>query len=472
MTVVDASDRTASASWLLQRIPGRSAREIGEGIVALVTAGDLAVGTRLPTIRELARAADLSPGTVLAVWNQLRAAGLIETHRRGGTIVVDDGLGDGSESDRTTGARATGRGAAAPRTWATVDLHQCAPDISLQPGLRNALLESLADESLNVFGREYMTDPLRRAVAPTWPFAAEAWATAGGGTEALLLAVAAAAEPGSLVAVHEPASPGLLDTLRVLSLTPIGVASDDDGPTSASLRAAVDAGATAFVVQPGGEFALHGRTTPERAAELADVIADSPRRVWVVEDDAIGPLAAVESPSLGVALPGQVIRVRSYCKAYGIDVRTSVLGGSRDLVERTIALRSHGVGSNSRILQNALAHLVGSAAAAASVAEARDVYATRRESLRAALESRGLTVETGPRSLVLWVDVDDETDALVSLAAKGISVAPGSRVFIAAPERSVIRISPLQLPDDADAIAELADQVAKAARGGTREFFD
>ncbi|MDY0910208.1 aminotransferase class I/II-fold pyridoxal phosphate-dependent enzyme [Microbacterium sp. CFBP9034] len=471
MTVVDQSARTASAEWLLQRITGRGAREIGQGISALIASGELPIGVQLPTIRDLARAAEVSPGTVLAAWNQLRASGLIQTHRRGGTIVVDDGTGTAAEPADRPFPRTNVKPAAAPWTWATTDLLQGAPDVSLQPGLRTALLESLSDESLNVFSREYMTDSLERAVAPTWPFPAQAWATAGGGTEALLLAVAATAEPGSFVAVHEPASPGLLDTLHVLSLIPIGVESDEEGPIAASLRSALDAGAVAFVFQPGAEYALRGRVTAERTTALADVLAGESRRVWVVEDDAIGPLAEEPSPSLGVALPDRVVRVRSYCKAYGIDVRTSVLGGSRELVERSIALRSHGVGSNSRILQNALAHLIGSPAAATAVEQARGAYRRRRESLRQALEERGVRVDTGPRSLVIWVEVADETDALVTLAAKGISVAPGSKVFVSAPERAVLRLSPLQLPDDDTAIADLADLVAKAAHGA-RELLD
>jgi DNA-binding transcriptional MocR family regulator len=469
MTVVDGSTRAASADWIVQRLSGRGARDIADVIGSLIASGDLPIGVQLPTIRDLARAAEVSPGTVLGAWNQLRAAGLIETHRRGGTTVIDDGFGAGAGTPRPS---MPGFDRRARHPWANVDLLHCAPDISLQPGLRTALLESLSDDRLNVFGREYMTEPLRHAVEPTWPFRAEAWSTAGGGTEALLLAVVAAAEPGSRVAVQEPASPGLLDTLHDLSLVPVGVAADEDGPTVESLRAALESGAVAFIFQPGAEFALRGRVTAERTRALADVIAGAPATVWVVEDDAIGPLAEEDSPSLGATLPDRTVRVRSYCKAYGIDVRTSVIGGCRELVERSIGLRSHGVGSNSRILQNALAYLIGSSAAAASVAHARTTYAARRNALTAALTERGLSVQTGDRGLVVWVDVADETDALVFLAGVGVSVAPGRKVFVTEPERTVIRISPLQLPDDPAAVADLADLLAGAARGATRTYFD
>ncbi len=458
MRTLEESARTASAQWLVDRLDGHSAREIGDGIEKLIRTKELAGGQQLPTIREIAKAADVSPGTVLIAWNHLREAGLINTHRRGGTIVVD--------------SRGTARTPAALPAWSTIDFLQCAPDVALQPDLREALLDSLSDVSLNVFGREYMTERLRSAVEPTWPFAAQSWTTAGGGTEALLLAVAAAAEPGSSVAVDEPASPGLLDTLRDLSLTPIGVAADDKGPCPESLAAAIGAGAVAFVFQPGAEFAMNHQVSQERADELAAVIADSDQPVWVIEDDAIGPLAVEQSPTMGHALPGQVVRVRSYCKAYGIDVRTSVIGGSRELVERSISLRSHGVGSNSRILQNTLAHLIKSREAEEVVIRARESYHRRRDLLADALAARGVKAWSGTKSLVLWVEVADETDALVSLAGRGISVAPGSKVFVAQPSHAVVRISPLQLPDDEAAVLEFAKIVTTAAAGAAREFFD
>ena len=456
MTTADTA--SIPTTWLIERLPGRSAREIGDGIRALIAAGELLPGQQLPTIRELARVAEVSPGTVLTAWNYLRSEGLIETHRRGGTIVLDPRSRPASSDTRPS--------------WSQIDFLQCAPDITLQPDLREALLESLEDSSLNVFGREYMTERLQTAAEQTWPFEAQAWSTAGGGTEALLLAVAAASDPGDLVAVDEPASPGLLDTLRDLSLTPIPVSSDESGPTPESLRAAFDKGAGAFIFQPGSEFAVDRVVSEERAAGLAEIAGGLSRVVWIVEDDAIGPLSSRPSPTLGRWLPDRVIRVRSYCKAYGIDVRTSVLGGSSELVARSIMRRSHGVGSNSRILQNALAHLITDQTADAVVRRAREAYRRRRDLLVAALHRHGLVTHSGDTGLVVWVEVADETDALVALASRGISVAPARKAFISPPEADMIRISPLQIPEDPLVVADLAAIIAMASEGTARQFFD
>jgi DNA-binding transcriptional MocR family regulator len=467
------------STWLLGRLSGRTAPELSEGIADLIRAGELETGARLPTVRGFAKAAGTSIGTVLAAWSALREQGLIETNRRGGTTVLTPHAGRDASATATThpNAEAHARTGApdAPASafpgWAALDLAQSAPDLALQPELGEALLASLGAKELNIFGREHMTGPLRAAVEPTWPFEAEAWTTAGGGTEALLLATAAAAPPGSVVAVDEPLSPGFLDTLRDLELTPIGVEADEDGPVPQSLSRAIERGAVAFVFQPGAPFAVHHRVTVERAAELA-AVAGAAESFWVVEDDSIGPLADAEPPSIGALLPGRVVRIRSYCKAYGIDVRTSVIAGARDLVDRSIRMRSFGVGSNSRILQNTLAHLVGSPQARDSVARASSAYSARRSALLSALEQAGTSGWSGPGSLVVWVPVHDETEAVLALARHGIYVGQGTKAFVSHLDQPVIRISVTQLPDDPALVHELAEAVAAAARGGEREYFD
>lgn len=226
--------------WLVERISGRAA-DLADAVGKLIRSGELRPGDRLPTVRELARSADFSVGAIVNAWGRLQEQGFVQTRRRGGTVVLPprDTVPERGIPD-----------------WRGVDLAQNAPDLALQPSLSEALLSSLDAETLNVFGRELMTERLRDAVAQSWPFEPEAWATAGGGTEALLLAVEAAAPPGTIVAVDEPLGPGVLDTLRDLGLEAIGVAADCHGPRPDALEAALIAGATAFVFSPG---AVRGR---------------------------------------------------------------------------------------------------------------------------------------------------------------------------------------------------------------------
>jgi GntR family transcriptional regulator len=63
-------------------------------ISSLIAVGSLAAGTRLPTVRSLAADLGIAAGTVARAYKELEQAGLIETRRRNGTVVVgmpDDG---------------------------------------------------------------------------------------------------------------------------------------------------------------------------------------------------------------------------------------------------------------------------------------------------------------------------------------------------------------------------------------------
>lgn len=438
------------AAWLAQRLPGSTAKALRRGLTALIDAGELAPGAQLPTIRDFARAAGVSPGTVMSAWSGVRDTGRLQTRRRGGTVVVD--------------LHAPTR---AP-DWSEIEMSTVTPDSALQPDLASAMVDALGTPDLHAAERAYISPRLLRSVAASWPFEPQAWNCVGGGTEAVVLATAAAAG-GGRVGVEEPVSPGYLDILRGLGIEPVGVRADDEGPTVASVTAALDAGVTALVLQPSGAYAVHGSLSEARAAALAALITARAPQTWIVEDDSAGPLTEHEPATLGGHLPAQVLRIRSYCKAFGIDLRTAVLGGSAELVERTIRLRSFGMASNSRILQNALAALIDDEVTAEVMHRARVAYRRRRQSALKAFARAGLTATAGDDGFVVWVQVPDETSALVNLARQGLVVAAGSTSFVN-PPGGLLRVSVLQLPEDQ--VDELAGAVRAAVHSAEREYFD
>jgi DNA-binding transcriptional MocR family regulator len=60
---------------------------IAAGLRRLIERGELPAGTRLPPERRLADALDVSRGTVVAAYDELRAAGLVQTRHGSGTVV-------------------------------------------------------------------------------------------------------------------------------------------------------------------------------------------------------------------------------------------------------------------------------------------------------------------------------------------------------------------------------------------------
>ncbi|MBB2989750.1 DNA-binding transcriptional MocR family regulator [Mycolicibacterium iranicum] len=442
------------AAWLAQRLHATSSKDLGHGLTRLIDGGELTPGSHLPTIRDFARAAGVSPGTVMTAWSRVRDSGRLHTRRRGGTVVVDPNLPAPSPIGRVD--------------WARIEMALVTPDPQLQPDLAPALAAAVSEtHDLHNPARAFLSERLRRSVEPGWPFPAQAWNCVGGGSEAVVLATAAAASGGP-VGVEEPVSPGYLDILRRLGIEAVGVRADEYGPTVLSVTAALRRGVTALVLQPSGAYAISGGLTVERAAALAAAIGPD---TWVIEDDSAGPLASSEPPSLGAHLPDRVLRVRSYCKAYGIDLRTAVLGGSAELVERTVRLRSFGMASNSRVLQNALAHLIDDSNVTDAMTRARGRYRVRRRAALDAFTAAGLHASASADGFVVWVRVPDETSTLINLARQGIVAAAGAKSFVTKTE-GMLRFSILQLPEERHRLSELAEALRAAVHSSEREYFD
>jgi GntR family transcriptional regulator len=65
-------------------------RQIEEGILHLVTSGELAPGEPIPSVRDLARDLRVNPNTVAKAFQRLGEAGVLEMRRGEGTYVAPD----------------------------------------------------------------------------------------------------------------------------------------------------------------------------------------------------------------------------------------------------------------------------------------------------------------------------------------------------------------------------------------------
>lgn len=77
---------------MIFEIDARSAvppyEQLRQQVTALVRAGALAAGTRLPAIRQLADDLGLAGGTVARAYRELENDGVVTTHGRHGTVVA------------------------------------------------------------------------------------------------------------------------------------------------------------------------------------------------------------------------------------------------------------------------------------------------------------------------------------------------------------------------------------------------
>ncbi len=77
---------------MILEVDARSAvppyEQLRQQVTALVLGGALAVGARLPSIRQLANDLGLAGGTVARAYRELEADGVVETRGRHGTVVA------------------------------------------------------------------------------------------------------------------------------------------------------------------------------------------------------------------------------------------------------------------------------------------------------------------------------------------------------------------------------------------------
>lgn len=311
---------------------------------------------------------------------------------------------------------------------------------------------------------EPMLPALAEFVRAEWPFAVPDIVIGGGSSESLLLAVQSVTQRGQRIAVEQPTQPRLLSIAKTLGLRTIAVACDENGPIPGALAAALQQGPVAFVMQVTAQIPIGFALGEVRASELAAEIERWPN-LKIVEDDWIGPIGAHSAVSLGRWYPDRTVHVRSFCKAFGLELRCSMIGGSAEAVADIRRRKAEGLGTASRILQGALLHLLTNGEAVQAVKEARRAYARRRGALLDALRKRGVRATTPQDGLFVSVPVPDEAATVLGLAERGLAVAPGSRSYFGKADTDSIRVAICRLPDDPFVIDALAGEISE---GGFR----
>lgn len=431
-------------------VDDRTARGIAAAVSRLITAGELAAGVRLPTVRDVARELGVSPTTVSEAWRSLTRAGAIRTRGRSGTFVA-------APAPPRQAWRYTQLGR--PAAAVARDLSTGVPDHDLLPGLAGAL-RRIGDGRLT---SSYLDAPvlprLEAVLRERWPFPAEQLTVVDGALDALDRVIAATVRFGDHVVVENPAFPPLLDLLQTVGATVAGVPVDEYGMTPGRLREVLrEHPAVALFLQPRAHNPTGASLSPARVAELVTVLRDFPD-VLVVEDDHAGDIAAVPPVSLGGRLPARTVHVASFAKSHGPDLRLAAVGGPAAVVSAVADRRLLGPGWSSRLLQGVLLDLLTDPAAGAQVAAARSAYALRRGTLLAALRTRGVTATAGD-GINLWMAVDDQQIAMVTLAAHGIAVAPGAPFCVTPLPADHVRVTAGLVADGFD---DVADALAAAA---------
>lgn len=383
--------------------------------------GELAAGTRLPTVRDIATQLRVSPGTVAGAWHALSESGLITSRGRAGTFVLEQ-----NTSWLPPRYRDLADGAQVPYR---LDLSSGTPDPHQLPTVGPAFAR-LGRRTSGAVTSSYLGQPvlplLEKRLRAAWPSTPEEITVVDGALDGLTRVLDILVGVGSRVGVENPCFPPFLDLIDVLGAQPVPVTIDDHGATPTGITAALDAGCDVLILQPRAQNPTGATMTAERIRDITQAIMSHPRGrdIVIIEDDHCGAICSTADLSLGAHLPHQVIHIHSYSKSHGPDLRIAAVGGPRRIIQPLVARRMLGPGWTSRILQTVLLELLNDRATQDHVAAARANYARRRREIHKALTSHGVNTLHG-EGLNMWIPVTSERAAMVFLAAQGIRVAPG-----------------------------------------------
>jgi DNA-binding transcriptional MocR family regulator len=392
-------------------ISGRTARDIAISVEARIRDGKLQPGSRLPTIRELAAQAGVSPTTVTAAYRELSRRGLVSAAGRRGTRVREQ------PPLPVTPAPLVPPGSR--------DLATGNPDPDLLPAVASALTGLASRPRAHPYASKLdRLVELAEAAFVADGIPVPALAVVAGALDGVERVLTAQLVAGDVIALEDPTFPRIADLLRALGLVPVPVEVDDDGPSPRDLERAFGRGAKALMLTPRWQNPFGSRLTAERVAEVREVL-DHFEDVLVVEDDFAGLIAGEPAFSVGAGRK-RWATIRSVSKALGADFRLALVTGDRATIARVEGRQLLATGWVSHVLQELVANLWSDAETQAAIAEARAVYNARRLLMLRELAERGIKAY-GASGLNVWIPVPEEASTLAAMLQRGWAIAAGER---------------------------------------------
>lgn len=434
---------------LARDIAGRTAQAIAEHVRLLAERGALAHGDALPPVRALADALGVNRNTVVSAYRSLAQAGVVTSHGRAGTRVA------GPPSFPLEGADPSSP---------LLDVAAGNPDPAFIPDASRALAalasrpvlygEPTIDPGLERWAGEWLRDDVGPDARLT---------ITNGSFDAVERLLAQALTRDDAVGIEDPGFLATIRTVRLAGYRPVPIPVDAEGPTTAGVRAALDAGVRAIVLTPRAQNPTGASLSERRASELRAVLADHPY-VLAVADDHFSLLS--RTPYRTVVPPGHQrwAVVRSVSKFLGPDMSLAVVASDAHTADRLALRLSPGTTWVSHLLQRLAVAQLTDPDARARIESAAEHYAERAAAMRERLAARGIAAAAG-EGLTLWVDAGaDAQEVAHRLMRRGWLVRPGFEFQVAEQGRASthLRVTVHHLDDEAQGL--LAADIAAAAR--------
>jgi DNA-binding transcriptional MocR family regulator len=412
-------------------------------VVQLVQHGQLAEGTRVPSIRKLAKLVGASPFTVADAYDRLVARGVIES-RAGRGFFVSRRRANGalavieSMPDPGTGALALARASMTlpseiiaagsgflPSGWYAEVLPAGALTRVSRERRPNAWIPCPPQGILEL--REQIAARLvQRGIAAS----PDHLVTTFGASQAFDLLARILLSPGDAVLVEDPGFFVLFEQLRAHHARLVPIPRRDNGPDLEAVEAACRAHRPrAFFMQT----LLHNPTGTNAEPAVCHRLLSLAEQYGfaIIEDDVYGDL--YDGPAVRMAqIDGlrHVIHVGSFTKLIGPPTRLGFIAADAALISQLVERKVLSVCTGSALLETIVSEALDSGRYRRHCERTRTRLARMRRDARTALESAGVSfADTAGEGIFLWGRMPDsvKVDELVRRASeKSILLAKGA----------------------------------------------
>ena len=410
----------------------------------------IAPGARLPSVRECARQQGVSPATVVAAYDRLQAAGLVEARRQRGFFARDfQPAGTRSLSDPPAAtSKAAARPAPIDATTLIRGMFHGASD-KPQPGsgvlpaawldapflgqaLRRVTAARAVAHTLLQYGEPAGDAGLRAALSRRLadlqiPAQPTQIVTTLGATQALDIASRALLRAGDPVMVDEPGWAVEFARLSALGYTILPVPRGPDGPDLAVMQRYCEVHrprlyVTVSVLHNPTGYCL-GPASAHRVLQLA-VAHD----FHILEDDSYSHFVPGHATRLS-ALDGleRTVYVGGFAKLLAPNWRVGFLAAAPSLAERMLDAKLLATLTTPALGEKALAWCLEQGLLRRHAERIRERLGQARQRSARHVKAAGLRFAAEPAGLFGWVDLGQDTEALAQrMLDEGYLIAPGA----------------------------------------------
>jgi GntR family transcriptional regulator/MocR family aminotransferase len=433
-------------------------RQIFDQVVDRVRNGAFPSGFRLPPTRSLARHLGTHRNTVVRAYEDLEAAGFVESTVGRGTFVARRMPSRSAPSIQAGGdlpfASLFSRNAtteslsrmdrltrglrqAQPSDAINMNRMQPSPDLIPDELIRRCIEHVLRTHGARILGyadrsgvpklRALIARDLERQGVPA---TAEDIVVTSGSQQALDVVARALINPGDAFLVNAATYHGAMNVLASAGARLVPVPSDDEGPSLDALERLGRLGAKGFYLMPNAQNPT-GLTISEARRDA--LVAWSRRAgVPLIEDDYVADLALDDGPHPGAmrARDADVVYIGTFSKRLAPALRVGFLVCPPALRPRAMALKHTMDLGNSELLQHALAEFLERGYLEAHLSRILPEYRARRDALERALSRylpKGLTWRRPSRGVALWLPLTLDPQVVFDEAQRrGVLVYPST----------------------------------------------